>query len=62
MTSRCANQAITSMHDAGGNFLFADGHVTVLSYSVANVYLPDGRKTLLEALVSPAGGEVANVE
>jgi prepilin-type N-terminal cleavage/methylation domain-containing protein/prepilin-type processing-associated H-X9-DG protein len=62
MTSRCANQAITSMHDSGGNFLFADGHVVSIPYAVATVYLPNGSKTLLEALVSPSGGEVAGLD
>ena len=57
MTSRCPARTVTSMHSGGANFLFADGHVTFLTYSVAAL-LPDGSKSILEAIVSPAGGEV----
>jgi prepilin-type N-terminal cleavage/methylation domain-containing protein/prepilin-type processing-associated H-X9-DG protein len=58
MTSRCVNQATTSMHAGGANFLYADGHVATVAYSIATTYLPNGSKTLLEAYVSPAGDEV----
>jgi prepilin-type processing-associated H-X9-DG protein/prepilin-type N-terminal cleavage/methylation domain-containing protein len=55
--SRCPARTVTSMHPAGANFLFADGHVAFLTYTV-NSLLPDGSKSILQALVSPAGGEV----
>ena len=51
-----------SLHAGGGMWLFADGHVQFITYSAGttNVALPTGgTTTLLEALASRAGGEVA---
>jgi prepilin-type N-terminal cleavage/methylation domain-containing protein/prepilin-type processing-associated H-X9-DG protein len=57
LVSRCPARTVTSMHIGGANFLFADGHVAFLTYAV-NALLPDGSKSILQALVSPVGGEV----
>ena len=51
-----------SLHANGGMWLFADGHVQYITYSAGttNVPLPNGgTTTLMEALASRNGGEVA---
>jgi len=48
-----------SLHAGGGMWLFADGHVQFLTYSAGTATLPSGI-TLLEALASRDGGEVAS--
>ncbi|QJW99447.1 DUF1559 family PulG-like putative transporter [Frigoriglobus tundricola] len=58
MTNYCAWNAPNSMHTGGGNFVFADGHVAFLTFSVGSTLMPDGSKTILEALVSRASGEL----
>jgi prepilin-type processing-associated H-X9-DG protein len=45
------------MHTGGANFLFADGHVSFLPFSVTR-RVPDGSMSVREAMVSRAGGEV----
>jgi prepilin-type N-terminal cleavage/methylation domain-containing protein/prepilin-type processing-associated H-X9-DG protein len=60
-TSRCAFNSVNSFHPGGGNFVFADGHVAFLPFTVTRL-LPDGSKSVLEALVSRAGGETAVAE
>ncbi|QJW93139.1 DUF1559 family PulG-like putative transporter [Frigoriglobus tundricola] len=59
-TDYCAFNAINSMHLGGGNFVFADGHVGFITFAAAHslVTVSGGSKTLLEALVSRASGEV----
>jgi prepilin-type N-terminal cleavage/methylation domain-containing protein/prepilin-type processing-associated H-X9-DG protein len=46
-----------SFHQGGANFIFADGSVHFLSYSLTQ-YLPDGSKSIIEALATRADGEV----
>jgi len=53
----CSYNSIWSLHTGGANFLYADGHVSFLTYSVTSP-LPDGSKSILEAMVSRNGGEV----
>src|SRR5262249_23964046 len=48
-----------SFHPGGANFLFADGSVHLLSYSLTQ-QLPDGSKSIIEALATYAGGEVVD--
>jgi prepilin-type N-terminal cleavage/methylation domain-containing protein/prepilin-type processing-associated H-X9-DG protein len=55
-TNYCAFNSVWSLHTGGANFLFADGHVNFLTYSVTAT-LPGANKSLLEALVSRAGNE-----
>jgi prepilin-type N-terminal cleavage/methylation domain-containing protein/prepilin-type processing-associated H-X9-DG protein len=54
----CAFNTINSPHDAGGNFVFADGHVAFLTFAVATTNVPAAGITLMEALVTRNGGEV----
>jgi prepilin-type processing-associated H-X9-DG protein len=49
----------SSFHPGGANFVFADGSVHFLSYSLVK-QLPDGSKTIIEALATRAGGEVVD--
>jgi prepilin-type N-terminal cleavage/methylation domain-containing protein/prepilin-type processing-associated H-X9-DG protein len=53
----CSVNSVWSMHTGGANFLAADGSVRFLTYSVTAL-LPDGSKSILEALVTTDGGEV----
>lgn len=53
----CSYNSIWSMHTGGANFLYADGHVSFLTYGVTSP-LPDGSKSILEAMVSRNGGEI----
>jgi prepilin-type N-terminal cleavage/methylation domain-containing protein/prepilin-type processing-associated H-X9-DG protein len=53
----CSFNSIWSMHSGGGNFLFVDGHVAFLSYNVTQTN-PGTNRSILEALVTRAGGEV----
>jgi prepilin-type N-terminal cleavage/methylation domain-containing protein/prepilin-type processing-associated H-X9-DG protein len=53
----CVFQAPNSFHKSGGNFVFADGHVAFLNYTVTQ-NLPGSTTSILEALVSRNGGEV----
>jgi prepilin-type N-terminal cleavage/methylation domain-containing protein/prepilin-type processing-associated H-X9-DG protein len=56
-TDYCALNHIWSMHTGGANFVFADGHVQFLTYTVTRT-LPGGNISILEALVTRNGGEV----
>ncbi|MDB5310475.1 MAG: prepilin-type cleavage/methylation protein [Gemmataceae bacterium] len=58
MTNYCAWNAVNSMHTGGANFVFADGHVAYITYAAGTSLLPDGSKTVLEALISRASGEL----
>jgi prepilin-type N-terminal cleavage/methylation domain-containing protein/prepilin-type processing-associated H-X9-DG protein len=60
-TNRCAVNSLNSPHTGGGNFVFADGHVAFLTYSVTRL-MPSGSKSVLEALVSRASGEIVSNE
>jgi prepilin-type N-terminal cleavage/methylation domain-containing protein/prepilin-type processing-associated H-X9-DG protein len=53
----CSFNAPWSFHNGGANFLFADGHVSFLSYDVATTQTPSGN-SLLQALCTRSGGEV----
>jgi prepilin-type N-terminal cleavage/methylation domain-containing protein/prepilin-type processing-associated H-X9-DG protein len=48
-----------SFHPGGANFLFADGSVHFLSYALTR-QLPDGSKSIIEALATRADGEVVD--
>jgi prepilin-type N-terminal cleavage/methylation domain-containing protein/prepilin-type processing-associated H-X9-DG protein len=48
-----------SYHPGGANFLFADGSVHFLTYGLVK-QLPDGSKSIIEALATYAGGEVVD--
>jgi prepilin-type processing-associated H-X9-DG protein len=48
-----------SFHPGGANFAFADGSVRFLSYGLLK-QLPDGSKTIIEALATRNGGEVVD--
>ena len=53
------NNGFGSFHPNGSNFVFADGSVHFLSYSLTQ-YLPDDSKTIIEALATCQGGEVVS--
>jgi len=55
----CSFNSVWSYHTGGCNYLFADGHVTFISYGASNTAQTGGR--LIEVLVTPAGGEVPSV-
>lgn len=57
LNTPCSFNAPWSFHDGGANFLFTDGHVGFLNYSVATTMTPSGN-SLLEALCTRSGGEV----
>lgn len=57
-TNQCAFNSVSSFHPGGANFLFGDGSVRFLTYSVNQFmrgYVPP--TTLLEALITRDGGE-----
>lgn len=58
VTNQCAFNSVNSFHPNGANFLFVDGSVRFLTYSV-NGFVPGyvPMTTLLEALVTRDGGE-----
>lgn len=56
-TNYCVVNSLNSMHTGGANFLFADGSVRFLTFAITRSLL-DGSKSLIEAMVSRAGGEV----
>jgi prepilin-type N-terminal cleavage/methylation domain-containing protein/prepilin-type processing-associated H-X9-DG protein len=56
-TNFCSSNAVWSMHTGGAYFLFADGHVVFLTYAVTQTN-PGTNVSILEALVTRAGGEV----
>jgi prepilin-type processing-associated H-X9-DG protein len=53
----CSFNSVWSMHMGGANFLFADGHVAFLAYTVTQ-RAPSSNLSVLEALVTRNGGEV----
>jgi prepilin-type N-terminal cleavage/methylation domain-containing protein/prepilin-type processing-associated H-X9-DG protein len=57
LTDPCSFNAPWSFHTGGANFLFADGHVSFLNYSVATTTTGSGN-SLLQALCTRSGGEV----
>lgn len=56
-TSDCGFNSVWSNHPSGCNYLFADGHVVFIPYTSAGSRLPGSTETLVEALVTPNGGE-----
>lgn len=57
LTDYCASNSVNSFHIGGGSFVYADGHVGFVSFNVTRL-LPDGSKSVIEAMVSRAGGEI----
>lgn len=64
--NHCSFNSIWSMHSGGSNFLYADGHVSFLTYGVTRPS-PGGElrtdgtvKSVLETMVSRAGGEIVS--
>jgi prepilin-type processing-associated H-X9-DG protein len=53
----CSFNAPWSLHSNGANFLFADGHVAFLNYTVGTTAVSPSQ-TLLQALATRSGGEV----
>jgi prepilin-type processing-associated H-X9-DG protein len=53
----CSFNAPWSFHVGGAHFLFADGHVSFLTYDVATTQTSSGN-SLLQALCTRSGGEV----
>jgi prepilin-type N-terminal cleavage/methylation domain-containing protein len=67
LLSQCPFNAPNSFHPGGFLSVLADGSVRFLTYSAANALLPPAapaapQKSLLQALVTRAGGEVAAAE
>lgn len=58
ITNYCAFNSVNSFHDGGGNFVFADGHVSFLTFAAGTQLIPAGNITVLEALCTRNGGEV----
>jgi prepilin-type N-terminal cleavage/methylation domain-containing protein/prepilin-type processing-associated H-X9-DG protein len=58
LNNPCSFNAPWSFHDGGANFLFTDGHVSFLNYSVATTKTSAGN-SILQALCTRSGGEVA---
>jgi prepilin-type N-terminal cleavage/methylation domain-containing protein/prepilin-type processing-associated H-X9-DG protein len=57
----CSALRFTSYHAGGANFLVADGSVRFFAYAAGNSLIPGG-KTVLDALLTRAGGEVFNAD
>lgn len=61
--NHCSFNSVWSLHTGGANFLYGDGHVGFLTYSVTRaspggeLRSDGGTKSVLEAMVSRAGGE-----
>jgi prepilin-type N-terminal cleavage/methylation domain-containing protein/prepilin-type processing-associated H-X9-DG protein len=58
-TNACSFNAPWSSHTGGANFLFTDGHVAFIVYSAGTSLSPKGN-TIIQALATRAGDEVAN--
>jgi prepilin-type N-terminal cleavage/methylation domain-containing protein/prepilin-type processing-associated H-X9-DG protein len=56
VNSFCSFNTPSSIHPGGGNFIFADGHVSFLTFAISQPH--SSGKTIIEALVSRNGGEV----
>lgn len=59
VNSFCSFNTPSSIHPGGGNFIFADGHVSFLTYAISQPH-PTTGATIIEALVSRNGGEVVS--
>lgn len=57
----CSFNTVWSLHPGGANFAFADGSVRFLTYRINEPSSVSG-VSILEALASRAGGEIANPE
>jgi prepilin-type N-terminal cleavage/methylation domain-containing protein/prepilin-type processing-associated H-X9-DG protein len=55
-TNACSFNSVWSTHSGGAHFVFADGHVAFLTYSVTQTN-PGTNISILEALVTRSGGE-----
>lgn len=53
----CVVNSLNSMHLGGANFLFADGSARFMTFEITRS-MPNGSKSVIEALVSRSGGEV----
>jgi len=61
LRSDCAFNSVNSFHPGGANFLFCDGSVRFLTYTI-NKLVPGTNYTIIEALTTRAGAEAVAVD
>jgi len=60
VTNGCDLNHVWSPHTGGANFLFADGHVNFMSFGITSTN-PGNTYSIIQAMVTRAGGEVVNL-